>query len=288
MSILVKLKQDLKFTQDLGDIIDILKSAALIQFRLFQSREKLSLDFTKEIEACFDLLIKTGINHPYLSVREDLPSAILVITSDEGFLGELNILLINHCLDQRKTQDDRLIVLGERGVRYLEDAEEKFVSFPGLSNALDHKEVENIRDYLLKGYYQDKFGRVLVVYPEFVSLTHQKVTILQLLPYQKPREEILSSKKKGTPEDLLIEPNLSRVLAGLFKLAVGAKLLEIFWSTKQSEFAARIMHLEGSTEELAHLQRRFAFDYFRQIHVLNDKTIREISASKVLLHKTRM
>lgn len=288
MSTLVKLKQDLKFTQDLGDIIDVLKSAALIQFRLFQSREKPGLDFTKEIEACFDLLIKTGINHPYFSVRENLPSAILVITSDEGFLGELNILLINHCLDQRKTQDDRLIVLGERGVRYLEDAEEKFVSFPGLSNAVDYKEVENIRDYLLKGYYQDKFGRVLVVYPEFVSLTHQKVATLQLLPYQNPREEILSSKKKGAPKDLLIEPNLSRVLAGLFKLAVGAKLLEIFWSTKQSEFAARIMHLEGSTEELAHLRRRFAFDYFRQIHALNDKTIREISASKVLLHKTRM
>jgi hypothetical protein len=45
------------------------------------------------------------------------------------------------------------------------------------------------------------------------------------------------------------------------------------------------MHLEGSAQELIQLKQTLAFEYFRQLHSARDKTIREISASKVLLGK---
>jgi len=43
------------------------------------------------------------------------------------------------------------------------------------------------------------------------------------------------------------------------------------------------MHLEGSTQELSHMNQRLAFNYFRQVHAVSDKTIREISASRIFL-----
>jgi F-type H+-transporting ATPase subunit gamma len=134
----------------------------------------------------------------------------------------------------------------------------------------------------LKSYYH-RFGRILIFYPEFLSLTAQKVTLFQLLPYFGLTEETSVSKE----EDILTEPSLQRVLDALIKSWLEGKLLHIFWSTKLAEFSARIMHLEGSTQELSHLNHRLAFDYFRNVHALNDKTIREISASKVLLGKNR-
>jgi F-type H+-transporting ATPase subunit gamma len=286
MIALAKLKQDLRFTQDLGDIIDVLKSAALIQLRLFQLKEKPNQEFLKELEAAFNLFAPQNIQHPYLTERTNLPSAIVVVTSDEGFLGELNTLLINVCLDQRKAKSDIILALGERGVRYLEEAGEDFISFPGVSNEVSYAEVEKLRSYLLKGYSRGRFGRILVIYPEFVSLTVQKIVTFQLLPFSWSKEQ--AQAKQEILEDMLLEPSLNRVLGILAKLWVGFKLLEIFWSTKQSEFAARIVHLEGSTEELSHLNHRLAFEYFRNVHALNDKTIREISASKVLLSKKRI
>ena len=295
MITLMKLKQELRFSQDLGDITDVLKSTALIQFRLFQLKDKPSQDFFKELEKYLRLLKSQSINHPYFLDRENLPTVLVVVTSDEGFLGELNTLLVNTCLDQRKSGNDEIIVLGERGARYLEDAKEKFVSFPGISHNVNLNEAEDLRSYLLKVFRQRRFGRVLIFYPEFLSLTAQKVTKFQLLPLLSPPEQASESEEKILSEaafieeleDLLIEPSLNRVLDALVSLWLGARLLHMFWSAKQSEFAARIMHLEGSTQELSHLNRRLAFEYFRQVHALNDKTIREISASKILLGAKR-
>jgi len=281
---LMRLKQELRLSEDLGDIIDVLKSAALIQFRLFQYKDKPSSDFLKALEACFEAFSKKSIiSRPYFTDRRELPTAIVVITSDEGFLGELNTLLINACLDQRGSKNDEIIVLGERGARYFNEAKERFVAFPGITDEVSLKEVENLRNYLLKGYYH-RFGRILIFYPEFLSLTAQRVTMFQLLPYLGLAEQAAEVSKK---EDILTEPSLNRILDVLVKFWLESKLLHIFWATKLSEFSARIMHLEGSTQELAHLNHRLAFDYFRNVHALNDKTIREISASKVLLGKNR-
>ena len=86
----------------------------------------------------------------------------------------------------------------------------------------------------------------------------------------------------------MVEPSFGSVIEILVELWMGVKLLEIFWSSKQSECAARIMHLEGSTQELTQLNRKLTFEYFRQVHSLSDKTIREISVSRNLLIKNKV
>ena len=283
------LKQDLEMTRTLGDIVDVLKTAATIQFRSFQMKQKANEVFFKELDECFKLLLAKQVTHPYLFERKALPTATLVITSDEGFLGELNTVLVNTALDQKRQAKDEVIVMGERGARYLEDMNQSFMSFPGISDQLNYLEAEKIRDYLIKGYHR-RFGRILIVYPEFISLTSQRVTLLQLLPWA----ESLSDKGKDnlTPSasllsELMIEPDIKSVLEVIIELWTAFKLQDIFWSSKQAEFAARIMHLEGSTQELGHLTKKLAFEYFRQVHALKDKVIREISASKILLSKQK-
>lgn len=277
------LKQDLEFTRGLGDIIDVLKTAAMIQFRTFQMKEGPNKEFLKELEASFGFLPKESVNyHPYFFDRKKMPSLIMVVTSDEGFLGELNTLLINATLDQRKSDGDEIIVLGERGARYLEDVNEDFVFFPGVSDEISYKEVRGLSRYLLDNYTK-KFGRILVIYPEFLSLTNQRVEILEFLPFKYSASH--TTTIGYFLEEMLIEPSAEKVSDILIDLWIGYKLLDIFWSSKQSEYAARIMHLEGSTQELTHLNQKLSLDYSRQLHGLKDKAIREISASKIMLGK---
>jgi ATP synthase F1 gamma subunit len=275
-----ELKLDFEVVQGLGDIIDVLKTSAMIQFRSLQSRDKPNEAFFNTANDCFDMIAQKGTKHPYLFDRKMMPSAIVAITSDEGFLGEMNTLLINASVDMCKYKDDELIVLGERGGRYLEDMGRNFVFFPGIADDLDYSQVAKLRDYLLKGYRR-RFGRIFIVFPKFISLTSQKITILHLLPHHiaaKQESPLLAAK-----EDLLIEPSMNRVLDGLINMWMGYELVDIFWMSKQAEFAARIMHLEGSTQELSHLRQKLSFEYFKQVHSLRDKVIREISASKILL-----
>ena len=282
MLTLAALKQDMESNRNLGDIIEVLKTAAIIQFRAFQLREKPNDDFAREAESCFNVLAEAGIKHPYILERQNLPLCIFVVTSDEGFLGELNTLLINAAVDQLKSKNDKIIVLGERGAKYLEDMNQSFTFFPGFSEEVKYGEIEGIRDYLVKTY-MDGCAKVLIVYPKFLSLTAQKIEVFQFLPfYIRPQQK---KDINYLTEEMLMEPTANRVLETLIQLWGAFKILEIFWSSKQSEYGARIMHLEASTQELSHLNQRVRFVYFRQVHTLKDKSIREISASKILLDR---
>ena len=281
-----ELKQDFEVSNNLGDIIDVLKTSALIQFHSFQRKERPNEEFLLEIQRAMEITGAGNLKHPYMSERQNLPTAIVVITSDEGFLGELNTLLINACLDQCSSQNDEIIVLGERGTRYLEDVNKNFVFLPGISDEVTLKEVDVLKDYLIKGY-RNKFGRVIVIYPYFVTLTQQKVTVEQLLPYKLMVKSDAKRIKDYVSLGVELEPSREKVLEALIELALGYKLLDLFWSSKQSEFGARIMHLEGSTQELGLLKQKLSFEYFRQVHNLRDKVIREISASKNLLSRKR-
>jgi len=280
---LSELKQDFEVSRSLRDIIDVLKTAAMIQFRSFQLREKLNEDFVKELEGCFGILAAKNISHPYLFDRKSLPSIIVVLTSDEGFLGELNTLLVNMSIDRRRSKNDEMVIFGERGARYLEDINMGFVFFPGITDEVKYEEAEKIRDYLLNDY-KKRFGRIIIVYPKFISLTVQRITVWQILPFKDPIAiQDQHSLSQLLIKEVVIEPSKDRVVEGIVELWAGFKIMEILCSAKQSEFAARIMHLEGSTQELNALKQKLSFEYFRQVHNLRDKVIREISASKIML-----
>lgn len=280
---LSELKQDFEVSRGLGDIIDVLKTAALIQFRAFQFKDKPNPDFLGGIDSCLDLLARIKTKHPYLIERKNLPSCIIAVTSDEGFLGELTGLLINAALEQRKSEDDKIIVLGERGARLMDEITHNFTALPGFSDEIKYGEAERLRDYLFKIY--DRFGRIFIVYPKFVSLTVQRVTVTQLFPYQAKKTDTEDKLSRLVKEELLIEPEINSVIEKLVNLRVGFGIFEIFGLSKQSEYSARIMHLEGSTQELGQLRQKLSFEYFRQVHSLRDKVIREISAAKILLGK---
>lgn len=278
-----ELKTDFEVTRSLGDIIDVLKTAAMIQFRSFQLKEKPNEDLSMQANGCFELLLEKNIKHPCFFDRKSLPSAIVVVTSDEGFLGELNTLLVNASLDQRRSPNDELVILGERGARYLEDMKLPFTFFPGISDECSYKEAKNLSAFIIDGY-KKKYGRIIVIYPKFISLTTQRVTVEEMLPY-KCEEGAKGRHSKWLLEELSIEPTVNCVINTLIEVWMSFVFLYIFWLSKQSEFGARIMHLEGSTQELSHLNQKLSFEYFRQVHTLRDKTIREISAAKIMMGK---
>lgn len=274
----VELKSDFEMVASLGDIVDILKTATLIRFRIFHSREKPLPDFTQEAENIFsDLKIRLDedkVRHPFFYRRDSLPTLILIVSSDEGFLGEINTLMINAALDQRQGKDDELLVLGERGARYLEDMKLKFTFFPGLTDDVSLAEVQRVSDHLLEAY-RKRVGRILVVYPDFITLMSQKVTLWEGLPFSQK-----TVRTEGSARELLVEPSVGRALEGAVELWFAGKLLQIFWSAKLAEYAARIMHLEGSSQELSFRRKSLSKEYFRQVHSIRDKVIREISASR--------
>ncbi len=281
---LVSLKQDLDSNRELTDIIEVFKIAAMIRFHTFQSKKKPGEECLKEVLRCFSMMTPIKDAHPYLMERPSLPSILMVVTSNEGFLGELNTLLIESALKEYQSEKDQLVVLGERGAWRIEEKGKKFVYFSISSDDVKPQEVEGIRRYLLK-HYQKGYGRVVVIYPRFISVVTQRVQTIRLLPY------LLEARSSGAPsieQEILLEPTTTSVIEGIVELWMGSKLLEVLWSSRQSELAARIVHLEGSTRELSSLNQKLTTDYFKQLHAVKDRTIREIASTQMILAKNQV
>jgi F-type H+-transporting ATPase subunit gamma len=271
-----KLKGNLDFNKNLGEVIDMMKMAATLQFNQFRSRQELSVDYLTSLEAAFNVAVSRQRGKiPFLNPKPGLPSGVILISSDEGFLGELNSLLFNKFMDVKQSQD-RLVVLGRQGADYLEEMGLHCIALPSLDEKLNFASAQKLRDEVLQPYINGEIGRVQIIYARFINIALQQVESDTLLPLPEP-----SSVLPASHEEFIIEPDVNEVVGGWVKLWLGFRLFQIMWSSKLAEFGARIMHLEGSIQELTRVNHNLKLEYFKYLHSLSDKTIREISASRL-------
>jgi len=284
---LKQVRSDVQFNHELSGLIDVLKGIASSQFRYLQAKREYFLRFRRSIEDIFKTVGKVKSSHPFLkelTADQDIRTAIAMITSDEGFLGELNSRVINAGL-ARRSQQDELIIIGQRGAHALEDLKESFLYFQGIPDEIEHQQAESLRDYLIQQYLKKKFDRVLVIYPKFISFAFQEVIVEQMLPYVPPQEPLQPPEPPTfimPKSEILIEPSMERVVEILVRIWMAQKIYDIFWESKLSELASRVVHLEGSSQVVEELNKKLQFSYFRIIHQISDKNIREIFASRLI------
>lgn len=274
---LAQLKQDMEFSKSLSEIVEGLKIGAAIELRHLQAQATLSEPFLKHTLDNLSLVDPRQSRHPFLAERASLPSCVVVITSEEGFSGELNALLVNAALTARDAaRGDQLVVLGERGAAAMEELGESFVYFPGVADELDRRQVAGLQRHLVQGYLDGTFGSARVVYAKFLSVTFQRVDHDVLLPYRAP-----AGARTAPRKPCALEPSADLIVEELVSLWLAFSIATIFMSSKLSEVSARVMHLEGSDQELSQMSQRLSLQYVKHLHALADKSIREISVSRL-------
>ncbi|MDD5477358.1 MAG: F0F1 ATP synthase subunit gamma [Candidatus Omnitrophica bacterium] len=271
-----KLKSNLQFNKNLGDLIEVMKLAATLQFNQFRLKQEPSEDSVRFLEEILGILFSSGVKDGLLQPKENLPSLLLLISSDEGFLGELNFLLVNKLLSGRR-QQDRIVCSGQQGANYLREIQIDFSFFDSPGEKIETQPLAKIRDYLLRQYFDRKVGRIYVVYSRFTNITQQQAEFEILLPLPLTP----GASGKGLAH-LLIEPDSREVIKGWIKCWLDFRLYQIFWSSKLAEFAARVMHLEGSVQELGKINSHLRMEYFKYLHGLSDKSVRELTAARLI------
>lgn len=276
-----QIKKDLSYSRDLTDTIDVLKLMATSEFGNLSSR-KPKRDMLKErIIECFGLLRAISETNPFFIEQKGIPKGYLMICSDEGFLGEVNALVVGAAMKRGLEEKAKFAVLGEKGKKILSETGVEFDSFPGIENDIDMKEIIKISDYIMDLYKKKKISAMYVSYMKFGSFTSHHLDVAKLLPCGELIDYIKETGKKDS--ETLIEPNPYYVLEYLVKLWIECNMHDIFWSSKLSEWSVRAMHLEQSSDELKKVNRDLRFKYFKSVHALNDKVIREIFAARASL-----
>ena len=282
MPILKKIKEDVEFNQQLTNLVDILRGIAASQFRKAKERKEYFKTFLDSFESFFRIVDLSKPMHPFVT-RGSEKMGIIMITSDQGFMGGLNTQVINTALGRRKDNPAELIILGRRGASFLKGMGEKFTFFPGIDEENKYQLLMELRDYVIRQKLEGNVGRVILSYPEPVSFTYQKVKLINILPctelFEKKQEFISQAGK------VLIESPLGKIIEYLVTMWITHKFYEIFENSKLSEFAARTINLEKSYQQLSQKNKLLRYKYFYNFHRLIDRNMRDIFASALLRKK---
>jgi len=280
---LMRLKKDVEFNRDLTYVIEALKGIALNRYYALQRELAFYDQFADVAQAILSGVELSSLDHPYARQKIQRTS-VVVITSDGGFLGGLNSRVVTMAASEAGP-DGLLSVVGVKGASALREMKREVTPFRGLAKD-DVALAREIRDHLVKQVMSGEAGRIVIVYPHPVSLSTQKVTAEKLVPC----DEWLVNKKKESvnPEQMIWESTPEVILQYSVHQWIEYRLLELFTLSRLSEMAARVMHLEGSYQELIRQGKKIKLQYHRARHEVIDRSMREVFSSQLLMGRKKL
>ncbi len=279
-----KLKKEVQFNRELMDLLDVMKGIAASQFlQALEARKRRFSKFILAFGEFFQDIDFSNILNPFIEPKTER-MGIIMLTSNEGFMGGLNTQVVNMALAQEGADTAELIIVGERGSVYLRELGRDFKAFKGFETAEERYSVAmELRNYIGERVKQGKLGRIILVYPKAISFMVQRVEILKILPIAEMFEKKKAIQDKGRlKEEMIIESPLEGIMEYLIEAWWLERLLEAFEDSRLSEFAARVIQLEASCQKLSKQQKRLRFQYLRLYHETIDKSMRESFSAQII------
>ena len=161
MKTLVGVKKDMEFNKGLSLLIETLKSIAIAQYYAMEKRLTIFEEFIPTIESFCKIINIDTVNHPFMNPKGEA-QAIVVITTDSGFLGGLNMKVANVALEEAEKMPTTIIIIGERGKMYISGTGHKMVSFPGIQDEERRGQAYQLRDYIMQKVMNGEFDKKYV------------------------------------------------------------------------------------------------------------------------------
>lgn len=279
MSSLSEAKKALQFNREFVQLVGILKGIAASQFQALARQRKRFDAFINSFEGFFQIMDLADTPSPFVRSQSDV-TGVVMVTSDEGFMGGLNAKVITKALEAAGSGPKELIVIGSKGADTLRDLNFKCTAFPGVVYEKRYEVAIEIKDFIVDQVVKGKMGKVIVAYPRPISLMVQKPEVIDLLPctelFQK-RPQLLSDKER-----VFLESQVDGIIKYLVGTWITHRLYDLFEESKLAELAARTTHLEQSHDRLTDQGKVLRHRYFRCRREVIDKGMRETFASILL------
>jgi F-type H+-transporting ATPase subunit gamma len=258
-----------------------MQMVATSKMRRAQERMRAARPYAEKMRMVIGHLSKANpdFRHPFTIEREAKAVALLVVSTDRGLAGGLNVNLFRQALLalrewQQKDVEVSLGLLGAKGVAFF-----RRLRVPILAQATHLGDRPHIRDIigtlkiLLDAYRAGRIDRLLLVNNHFVNTMSQKAEVKQLLPI--PAFEV-----SGLPEhwDYIYEPDASAILDGLLMRFVESQVYQAAVENVACEMAARMVAMKSATDNAGNLVEELRLVYNKARQAAITKELAEIVA----------
>lgn len=192
--------------------------------------------------------------HPYMEEREAKRVGYIVVSTDRGLCGGLNINLFKQVVaDAAKWQEQgaevEFAVVGSKATAFFNSMGAKVVS--QVSGLGDHPSLTDLIGsvrVMLDAYDNGEIDKLFIVYNKFVNTMTQEPTIDQLLPLPKSDDDAIKHRW-----DYLYEPDAQALLDKLLVRYTESQVYQGVVENLACEQAARMVAMKAATDNAGDL-----------------------------------
>jgi F-type H+-transporting ATPase subunit gamma len=191
----------------------------------------------------------TEYKHPFLARREGKRAVMILVTTDKGLCGGLNVNNIRAAtrfMNENYPDQQRYVTLGRKGRDFLlRYRREVIADVVGISDRPGINEVLPGVAVALEEYTKGTTDAVLLCYAKWVSTMKQEATVRTLIPAEIPHRE--DKVEGGRRADYIYEPDPESVLDALLPRYVETQVFQAVLENKASEYSAKMIAMQNAT-----------------------------------------
>ncbi len=191
----------------------------------------------------------TEYKHPFLIRREGKRAVMILVTTDKGLCGGLNVNNIRAAtrfMNENYPDQPRYVTLGRKGRDFLlRYRREVIADVVGISDRPALNEVLPGVAVALEEYTKGTTDAVLLCYAKWISTMKQESTVQTLIPAEIPHRE--AGREGGPRADYIYEPDPESVLDALLPRYVETQVYQAVLENKASEYSAKMIAMQNAT-----------------------------------------
>ncbi|MBU2952961.1 F0F1 ATP synthase subunit gamma [Marinobacter sp. F3R08] len=257
-------------------ITSAMEMVAASKMRKAQERMQATRPYADKMRQVIGHIAKANAqyNHPFMVEREVKRVGYIVVSTDRGLCGGLNINLFKALVREMKAWKEKgvetdLCAIGQKGASF-------FRSYGGnVVAALTHlgdspsseKLIGNVK-VMLDAFSEGKIDRLYVVSNEFVNTMTQSPKVEQLLPLPESEDE----EEIKNQWDYLYEPDARQILDGLLPRFIESQVYQGVVENLACEQAARMIAMKSATDNAGGIidELQLAYNKARQAAITQE------------------
>jgi F-type H+-transporting ATPase subunit gamma len=192
----------------------------------------------------------TEYKHPFLVRREGKRAVMILVTTDKGLCGAINVNNIRAAtryMNEHHAEGQRYVTIGRKGRDFLlRYRREVIAEVSGVSDRPTVAEVLPAITVALEEYTKGNTDAVVLCYSKWISTMKQEPVVHVLIPAEIPTRE--AGKSEGPRADYIYEPDPESVLDGLLPRYVETQVFQAVLENKASEYSAKMIAMQNATE----------------------------------------
>ncbi|NNC24159.1 F0F1 ATP synthase subunit gamma [Salinisphaera sp. USBA-960] len=275
-------KAKIKSVQNTQKITRAMEMVAASKMRRAQERLEYARPYAEKIRRTIRHMAHANLGshtHPFLAEREVRRVALVVVATDRGLCGGLNINLFRRTLAEMRAWQEQgveveLICFGHKGVSFFRRFSDLKADVTDLGDRPQMNDIIGAVKVALDDYRAESIDRLYLVSNEFVNTMTQRPSVMQVLPVtdSEQNEEVPSDW------DYIYEPDPESLLEDFLVRYVESQIYQGAVENVACEMAARMVAMKAASDNAGEIIDDLQLQYNKQRQAQITQELSEIVA----------